>query len=102
MYPKFLFLTLLLSAPLASWAIDPFTVELYESSCTVCHDSGVGGAPKSFDVSAWEARLAKGKDVLLNNAISGFNGMPPLGMCSDCTQEDLSELIDYMATEKAE
>jgi cytochrome c5 len=100
MVPKFLFPILLLAASSTSWAIDPFTVELYESSCTICHGGGVGDAPKSFDVSAWAERLAKGKDVLLKNAISGYKGMPPLGMCSDCTQEDLQDLIEYMSTEQ--
>jgi len=100
MHLKFLFSVLLLSASFSSWAIDPFTVELYESSCTICHGSGVAGAPKSFDAAAWAERLDKGKDVLLAHAISGFNGMPPLGMCSDCTQDDLSDLIDYMSTEQ--
>lgn len=99
---KIFFVVVLTAASFGSWAIDPFTVELYDSSCGICHSAGVGGAPKSFDVEDWEERLAKGKDVLLAHAISGFNGMPPLGMCSDCTQEDLSDLIDYMSQEKAQ
>lgn len=99
---KLILSLLLLSASFTSWAIDPFTIELYESSCTICHGGGVGGAPKSFDAKAWAERLAKGDDVLLSNVISGFNGMPPLGMCSDCTKEDFVDLIGYMSTEKSE
>ena len=87
---------------MSSWAIDPFTVELYQSSCHLCHGVGVGEAPKSFDVDAWAERLEKGRDTLLANAINGFKGMPPLGMCSDCTQEDLLDLIVYMSTGSAE
>lgn len=93
---------LLSFASLSSWAIDPFTVELYQTSCNICHGAGVGDAPKAFDVEAWSDRLSKGKETLLANAIGGFKGMPPLGMCSDCTREDLVDLIDYMTTEKAE
>jgi cytochrome c5 len=93
---------LLSFASLSSWAIDPFTVELYQTSCNICHGTGVGDAPKAFDVEAWSDRLSKGKETLLANAIGGFKGMPPLGMCSDCTREDLVDLIDYMTTEKAE
>ena len=100
MRPQFLLSILLLSTSISTWAIDPFTVELYETSCKVCHAGGIGGAPKSFDTSAWAERLTKGKDVLLSNAISGYKGMPPLGMCSDCMQEDLSDLIDYMSAEQ--
>jgi cytochrome c5 len=101
MSQKILLWALLSCASLSSWAVDPFTVELYQTSCNICHAEGVGGAPKSFDSSVWVERLAKGKDVLLNNAIAGYKGMPPLGMCSDCTQEDLVDLIDYMSTEQA-
>lgn len=89
-----------LLATTSAWSIDPFTVELYQSSCEICHGAGAGGAPKSFDTEAWASRLEKGKDVLLNNAVAGFKGMPPLGMCSDCTKEDLVDLIDYMSTEQ--
>ncbi len=97
-----IFLWALLScASLSSWAVDPFTIELYQTSCNICHGAGVGDAPKSFDASAWADRLAKGKDVLLKNAIGGYKGMPPLGMCSDCTQEDLQDLIAYMSMEQA-
>ena len=102
MHPKFILLIFLLSASLTSWAIDPFTIELYDSSCTICHGEGVGEAPRSFEAKAWTERLAKGNDVLLGNVISGFNGMPPLGMCSDCTKEDFVDLIAYMSTEKPE
>ena len=97
---KILLWALMSCASLSSWAIDPFTIELYESSCKICHGEGIGGAPKSFDALAWGERMAKGRQVLLNNAISGYKGMPPLGMCSDCTQEDLQDLIDYMSTEQ--
>ena len=101
MHPKFILFAFLFSTTFSSWAIDPFTVELYDSSCTICHGGGIGGAPKSFDAKAWAERLAKGDDVLLSHVISGFNGMPPLGMCSDCTKEDFVDLIVYMSTEKS-
>jgi len=81
-------------------AVDPFIEELYDISCKACHTPGAGGAPKPFDKADWEPRLAKGKDVLLKNAINGYKGMPPLGMCGDCTKEDLQDLIDYMSTSK--
>jgi cytochrome c5 len=100
MFKRFFLLSLLISAPYTCWAIDPFTIELYQSSCIICHEGGAGGAPKSFDEDEWRDRLAKGNDVLLQNAISGFKGMPPLGMCSDCTQEDLVDLIAYISAKQ--
>lgn len=99
---RFFLLSLLISASYSSWAIDPFTIELYQSSCVICHENGAGGAPKSFAEDAWQDRLAKGSEVLLQNVISGYKGMPPLGMCSDCTQEDLVDLITYISTKQTE
>ena len=84
----------------AAWAVDPFTVELYNNSCALCHDSGAGEAPKSFVPDEWQDRLAKGQAQVLSNIISGYKGMPPLGMCSDCMKEDFIDLIDYMTSEK--
>lgn len=99
---KIIFAALLSLASLSSWAIDPFTIELYQTSCIICHGTGSGEAPKAFEAEAWTDRLSKGKEVLLANAIGGFKGMPPLGMCSDCTKEDLVDLIDYMSAEKVQ
>ena len=99
---RIILVALLSFASISSWAIDPFTVELYQTSCNICHGEGIAGAPKAFSSDAWAECLAKGSDVLLANAISGFKGMPPLGMCSDCTQEDLIDLINYMSVEKAQ
>jgi cytochrome c5 len=97
-----IFATLLSFASLSSWAIDPFTLKIYESSCKICHGEGIGEAPKAFSNDAWSERLSKGQDTLLAHTIGGFKGMPPLGMCSDCTQEDLVDLIDYMSSEKVQ
>ena len=91
-------------ALLSQWvmAVDPFTVELYNGSCALCHDSGMGEAPKSFVPSEWETRMEKGEAAVLANVISGYKGMPPLGMCSDCMKEDFLDLIQYMSAEKAQ
>lgn len=97
---KTLAATTLAASANAALAVDPFIEELYDISCKACHSTGAGGAPKPFDKAEWEPRLAKGKDVLLKNAIDGYKGMPPLGMCGDCTKEDLQDLIDYMSTSK--
>ena len=51
--------------------------QVYQAACFACHGTGALGAPKSAD--DWAARLEKGKDVLLDHAINGFNAMPPRG-----------------------
>ncbi len=70
----------------------------YGRSCAMCHESGAAGAPKTGDVKAWEPRLAKGMDVLMESVKNGLNAMPPTGLCSDCTNEEYEALINYMAS----
>lgn len=76
---------------------DPALASLYNSSCISCHANGYGSAPRSGDVAAWAPRMEKGMDTLLDNAINGFRGMPPLGACTDCSEEDFVALIEFMA-----
>ncbi|TNE36569.1 MAG: cytochrome c5 family protein [Alphaproteobacteria bacterium] len=95
------------SGGLSGWAVaqddedllpsDPYLAELYADTCMACHGNPDSGAPMTGDTAAWEDRLAQGEDVLLEHVIDGFNGMPPLGSCVDCTEEDFLDLIDFMA-----
>lgn len=70
---------------------------LYNQSCIACHASGAANAPKTGDAAAWKSRMDKGLTVLLANAKKGINAMPPMGMCTTCTDEDFKGLIEYMA-----
>lgn len=81
---------------------DPVLAELYAGTCQSCHGVGIGDAPVAGDSAAWQPRLAKGMDTLLNNTISGFGGMPPLGSCSDCNEEDFLALIEFMTSPAGE
>ncbi|MGQ9424858.1 c-type cytochrome [Gilvimarinus sp. F26214L] len=83
----------------ASEARDP--AEIYQSKCSSCHNSGVGGAPKLGDAAAWEPRIAKGMDVLFENAWNGFNAMPPRGICMDCSEQEIRETVEYMVQESS-
>lgn len=76
---------------------DPATMQLYNRSCISCHASGSGGAPRTGDKAAWQPRLQQGMDVLLDHTISGYKGMPPMGMCMDCSPQQFENLINYMA-----
>lgn len=77
---------------------DPNLADLYNSSCRTCHSSGYARAPKTGDAKDWEDRVAAGMDSMLDNAINGIGGMPPSGTCTDCTEEDLIGLIEFMVT----
>lgn len=76
---------------------DPALAEIYEYSCYSCHANSDSGAPLAGDVDAWEPRLAKGMDALLESTINGFAGMPPLGMCMDCSEDQFAALIRFMS-----
>lgn len=70
---------------------------IYERSCNTCHGLGVAGAPKLGDVDQWAPRLEKGMDVLYASGINGLApGMPAMGMCFDCSDDDIRAVVDYM------
>ena len=91
---KLLVLSIALSAGAAFAEPD---MDKYNKSCAVCHASGAANAPKTGDVAAWEPRMAKGMEVLVQSVQSGLNAMPPKGMCFDCSDEDYAAMIEYMA-----
>lgn len=70
--------------------------EVFQAKCTVCHTAGVGGAPKIGSASDWGPRVAKGMDTLYASTTTGFKGMPPKGLCMDCSDTELKAAVDYM------
>ena len=70
--------------------------QVYNTSCSACHGSGVMGAPKMGDAGAWGPRVAQGMDVLADHAIKGFNAMPAKGGCMACSDDEIKAAIDYM------
>ncbi len=70
---------------------------VYNASCAGCHGTGAAGAPKVGDKGAWGPRIAKGKPTLYKHAISGFNAMPPKGMCMTCSDDEIKAAVDFMA-----
>ncbi len=70
--------------------------EVYNTKCMSCHASGAAGAPKVGAAVEWAPRVEKGIEALYTSAISGFNGMPPKGLCFDCGDDELKAAVDYM------
>jgi len=68
----------------------------YEKICSVCHGTGVAGAPKFGDKAAWAPRIATGADALHNSALKGKNAMPPKGGMVDLPDGDVVAAVDYM------
>ena len=69
---------------------------IYERSCLACHGTR-SAAPLAGFEPAWRTRLEQGMTTLLSHARDGFNGMPAKGLCSDCSDEDLLALIQFMS-----
>lgn len=73
--------------------------EIISKHCSVCHTTGLVGAPITGETAAWQERAdAKGGlEGLLQTSITGLNAMPPKGTCSDCTDEELMGAIKAMS-----
>lgn len=73
---------------------------VYDTACVVCHQTGVGGAPKIGDKAAWADRIPQGEGTLADHAIKGFQGkagmMPPKGGRTDLSDEDVKAAVSYM------
>lgn len=86
----------------AAVAASPALQATYDSSCKTCHGVAGTGAPMTGDKAAWQPRVAKGIDTLLDHSIGGFNAMPPMGMCPQCSEDQFVALIEFMSGAKFE
>ena len=73
---------------------------VYNQACYICHNPGLTGAPKPGDAEDWGPRIAKGVDVLYENAIKGYTGskgvMPPKGGNLLITDDEVRAVVDYL------
>ncbi|KIQ56969.1 c-type cytochrome [Pseudomonas fluorescens] len=76
---------------------DAALAQVYDSSCKLCHANPGAGAPLTGDTHAWAPRVAQGAETLLDHAINGYNGMPPMGLCMHCSEEQFLALIAFMS-----
>ncbi len=82
---------------LVSEALGPNAGEdRYKATCAVCHETGVGGAPKFRNAADWKTRMDAGIDGMLAIAIKGKGAMPPKGTCMQCSDQELKMIIEYM------
>ena len=81
--------------------------QVYNAVCIACHAApGVGGAPALGDGEAWAARIAQGKDTLIDHALHGFSGstgiMPRKGERVDLSDEEIIGAVEYMVEQVAQ
>jgi cytochrome c5 len=72
-------------------------MDKWARSCALCHVDGNGGAPRVGNSDEWASRVVQGKDVMVQHVIEGYNKMPPLGYCMDCSRADFLALTEFMA-----
>jgi len=70
--------------------------EVDTNAFATCHSIGLAGAPKFADLASWGDRPDEGIEHLTETVKNGLNGMPPMGMCMDCTDEELTAGVQYM------
>lgn len=72
----------------------------YAATCSICHATGVAGAPKVGDKAGWKARIAQGSALLYQHALKGFTGksgiMPAKGGNAGLSDADVKAAVDYM------
>jgi len=72
--------------------------KVYHDYCHICHGTGMPDIPQFGDVDHWKARSDKGMDVLYNAALYGVNAMPPMGLCDECSEQQIMDAVDYMVS----
>jgi cytochrome c5 len=74
--------------------------ETFQQVCSACHGAGIAGAPKAGDKAAWGPRISKGKEVLYDHALKGFQGsagvMPAKGGRADLGDDLVKAAVDHM------
>ena len=77
--------------------------QVYKGTCSACHGSGIGGAPKFGDKADWGPRITQGKPTLYEHALKGFTGtkgvMPPKGANPSLSDADVKAAVDYMVAQ---
>jgi cytochrome c5 len=81
------------AGPDATAPLSPSEIRVLQRICATCHARPGIGVPVMGDEAAWAPRRAKGVDLLLANTVNGFGGMPPLGTCSWCSEDELRRLV---------
>ena len=74
--------------------------KIYGQYCSLCHKSGMGGAPVVGEVRDWQGRAAAGMVTLKKRAIDGYTGrygfMPPKGGFTHLTDQEIEAVVEYM------
>jgi len=70
--------------------------QVVQAACIRCHGTGVSGAPRIGDRTAWSQRISQGVDAVTKSAIRGHGNMPARGGLADLTDQEVTRAILYM------
>ena len=74
--------------------------KVYKSTCSICHKSGLNGAPRMGNRKDWESRLSQGNEILYSRAINGYRGskgsMPSRGSNPRLSETEVRAAVDYI------
>lgn len=73
--------------------------EVVKSVCSMCHGTGLMGAPKIGDAASWEPRIAQGYDTLVQHATKGIRMMPAKGGNPGLSDQEVARAVAYMANQ---
>ena len=70
---------------------------IYDKTCSVCHATGINGAPKFGNAADWSPRIAGGAAKLYQSALAGTaKGMPAKGGNPNLSDAEVKSAVDYM------
>lgn len=97
-YSKLLIFTTFIGfATYANAMPDARQTQLLASNCLQCHAVEHTGAPQIGRAEDWASVIAQGEEATLKNVVEGIRGMPPLGYCSACSEQDLRVLLRFVS-----
>ncbi len=70
---------------------------LFAANCAQCHVRPETKAPQVGVAAEWAQRVKQGEAALMRHVVEGVGGMPPLGYCSACTEDELRALTRMLA-----
>lgn len=88
---------LLPDSHLLAQPLDERQARLLAVNCLQCHTRPASSAPQLGVTADWEQVRAQLEEVTLRHVVEGLGGMPPLGYCSACSEDDLRQLSRFLA-----
>ncbi|MBV1776428.1 c-type cytochrome [Burkholderiaceae bacterium DAT-1] len=87
----------LLSPSAEAGTLTPRQTQLLANNCIQCHARPDIGVPIMGKEADWLDRRRVGESAMLLNVVQGVRGMPPLGYCTACNEQDFRAMIRLMA-----